>query len=95
MSPAGPVRSRMRISGVVQGVFYRQSTADEARRLGLSGTVRNLEDGAVEVVAEGPRAAVEALAAWCRRGPPAARVDEVRVSWEPATGDPGPFRVVR
>ena len=85
----------MRVTGLVQGVFYRQSTAGEAARLGLSGTVRNLADGSVEVVAEGPREAVHALAEWCRRGPPAARVDGVDVAWEAPAGDTGPFTVTR
>jgi acylphosphatase len=80
---------------MVQGVFYRQATAIEATRLGLSGTVRNLADGSVEVVAEGERAAVEALIAFCRRGPPAARVEEVEVAWEAPTGDVRPFSVSR
>jgi acylphosphatase len=79
----------------VQGVFYRQSTVLEAARLGLSGTVRNLSDGSVEVVAEGVRGEVEALVAWCRRGPPSARVEALEVTWEPPTGQAGPFSVVR
>jgi acylphosphatase len=88
-------RARLRVVGMVQGVFYRQSTADEAARLRLSGTVRNLPDGSVEVVAEGPRDGVEALMAWCRRGPPAARVEAVEVEWEAPVGLSGPFRVIR
>jgi acylphosphatase len=88
-------RARLRVVGMVQGVFYRQATADEAARLRLSGTVRNLPDGSVEVVAEGPRDAVEALAAFCRRGPPAARVEAVQVEWEAPAGISGPFRVIR
>ncbi len=88
-------RARMRAAGRVQGVFYRQSTANEAARLGLAGSVRNLADGSVEVVAEGPRSAVEALAAFCRQGPPGARVDALDVAWEPAAGETGPFRVLR
>jgi acylphosphatase len=88
-------RARMRATGLVQGVFYRQSTAGEAARLGLSGTVRNLSDGSVEVVAEGAREAVLALAAFCRRGPPSARVDGLEVTWEPPVGDGRPFSVGR
>jgi acylphosphatase len=89
------VRVRLRISGLVQGVFYRQSTVGEAARLGLSGSVRNLPDGSVEVVAEGRRTEVESLVAWCRRGPPAARVEDVEASWEAPTGPGGPFTVLR
>jgi acylphosphatase len=58
---ADRVRARVRVSGLVQGVWFRQSTADEARRLGLAGLVRNLADGSVEAVAEGDRPRVEEL----------------------------------
>lgn len=74
----------LRVRGRVQGVWYRASAADEARRLGLAGTVRNLPDGSVELVATGPREAIERLAAWCRRGPPAARVESVELRWHEA-----------
>ena len=90
-----PVRARLRVAGLVQGVFFRQGTANEAARLGLAGTVRNLPDGSVEVEAEGSREVVEALVAWCRRGPPAARVEAVEVEWGEATGLRPPFRVLR
>lgn len=80
------------VRGHVQGVFYRKSTAETAGRLGLSGWVRNLRDGAVELEAEGPDEAVEALLAFCRRGPERARVDEVVVAHPPLRGDAG-FRV--
>jgi len=69
------------VSGLVQGVFYRQSAVDEARSLGLDGWVRNLPDGRVEAEAEGERDRVEAFVAWCRRGPPSARVDDVEATW--------------
>ncbi len=89
------VRVHLLVSGQVQGVFFRQSTADEARRLGVAGWVRNLPDGRVEAEAEGERPAVEALVAWCRRGPPAAQVDDLAVTWGAPRGEPGPFRIVR
>jgi acylphosphatase len=89
------VRARLRVTGVVQGVFFRQATADEANRLGVGGAVRNLPDGSVEVVVEGMRPAVEGLVAFCRRGPPAARVDAVEIAWERPAGDEGPFVVLR
>ncbi|HVP68994.1 MAG TPA: acylphosphatase [Anaeromyxobacteraceae bacterium] len=90
-----PARARIRIAGRVQGVGYRQSTVYEAERLGVSGSVRNLPDGSVEAIAEGARAAVEALVAWCGEGPPGAMVASVEVRWETPTGDPGPFRILR
>jgi len=86
-------RARIRVVGVVQGVAFRQSTVDEARRLGLAGSVRNLSDGSVEAEAEGSRAQVEALVRWCQRGPPSAQVERVDVEWETPEGDPGPFRI--
>ena len=95
MSGPPRVRARIRVTGLVQGVFYRQSTSREAVRLGLSGAVRNLSDGSVEVEAEGVRSAVEALVAWCRHGPPSARVEGLDVAWEPPTGGEGPFSVSR
>ena len=87
-------RVRLVISGLVQGVAYRASAAGEARRLGLAGWVRYLPDGRVEAVAEGERAAREALLAWCRRGPPAARVSGVEATWGKAHGDQGGFEIV-
>jgi acylphosphatase len=67
------------VTGRVQGVSYRASTVAEARRLGLRGWVRNLPDGRVELEAEGPAQHIDALIAWCRRGPPAARVADVAI----------------
>ncbi len=81
------VRVYLLVSGRVQGVAFRASTVDEARRLGVRGWVRNLADGRVEAEAEGERARVEALVAWCRRGPPLARVEGVEVAWSAHRGD--------
>jgi acylphosphatase len=86
-------RARILVAGIVQGVAYRQSAAWEAERLGLAGWVRNLPDGRVEALAEGPRERVESLVAWCWRGPPSARVSQVEVAWGPAVGDLQGFRI--
>ena len=88
-------RAHLVVSGRVQGVAFRACTADAARRLGVRGWVRNLPDGRVEAEAEGERAAVEALVAWRRRGPPAARVLAVDVVWAEATGAEATFEVRR
>ena len=72
------VTRQLRITGLVQGVGYRYSLRAEARKLGVAGWVRNRSDGSVEALVQGPREAVEALLGWARRGPPAARVSEVR-----------------
>ena len=70
----------VRITGRVQGVWFRGWTVDEATRLKLSGWVRNRRDGAVEALFSGPAPAVDQMLAACRRGPPAASVDDVTVS---------------
>lgn len=76
----------IRVVGLVQGVFFRASARDEARRLGLAGSVRNQPDGSVLISAEGPPAALDAFTAWCRHGPPRARVDRLDVTPGPPTG---------
>lgn len=86
-------RAHLVVAGLVQGVAFRAATVDAARRLGVNGWVRNLPDGRVEAEAEGERSRVEALVAWCRRGPPAARVDDVQVGWSAHRGDLGPFAI--
>jgi len=68
---------RFRITGRVQGVYFRHSTRMEAERLALTGYARNLPDGSVEVVAQGPVAAVERLRQWLHQGPKMARVETV------------------
>lgn len=68
------------VSGRVQGVFFRDSTRREARRLGVTGWVRNCPDGTVQAHVEGAPEAVAELVRWCREGPRHADVDDVRVS---------------
>jgi acylphosphatase len=68
---------RFLVSGRVQGVFFRVSTAERANSLGLSGRARNLANGQVEVVAFGSPAKLGLLASWLQQGPPSARVDAV------------------
>lgn len=92
---ADPIRATLVISGKVQGVFYRASALAEAQRLGLSGFVKNLPDGAVEAVVEGERHLVDEFVAWCRRGPPAARVDDVLVRIAPHRDEFRTFTVQR
>jgi len=75
-------RVHVYVAGHVQGVFFRASTKDQARRLQLTGFVRNCPDGRVEIVAEGPPEAIEELIEWCRIGPPGARVESVHADDE-------------
>ena len=86
------VRRRVIVSGRVQGVWFRGSTEAEAHAAGVRGWVRNLADGRVEAVFEGPAPAVDALVAFCRRGPRHARVEGVELFEEAPEGLAG-FRV--
>jgi acylphosphatase len=85
---------RVRISGRVQGVFFRTSCARVAEDLGIAGWVRNLPGGDLEAVFQGADQAVEDMLAWCLEGPPHARVERVDVKDEPAFPEAG-FRIER
>jgi acylphosphatase len=80
------VRYRVLISGRVQGVFFRDTCRRLAERSGVAGWVRNLPDGRVEAVFEGPLGDVQYLVDWARRGPRAAVVEDVSVQTEPPEG---------
>ena len=69
--------ARFIVSGKVQGVWFRAAAREQALALGLRGSVRNLTNGSVDVLAVGDDDAIDALAAWLRQGPPLARVDEL------------------
>ena len=86
-------RVRARVTGRVQGVFYRASTVQEAARLGLVGWVRNVPDGSVLIEAQGEREGVEHLLAWCGKGPPGARVSRVDRDWVDEMSGETTFRV--
>ena len=81
------------ISGKVQGVFYRLETQKAARQAGVAGYVKNLADGSVEAVFQGPPEAVDQMVAWCHQGPPAARVDQVIDDVAPSQTDFKDFEV--
>ena len=83
------IRRRVWIVGRVQGVGFRESCCREARAVGVAGTVRNLADGSVEAVFEGPAPLVEQMLSWCDRGPRMAHVRRVEVTAETPTGSTG------
>lgn len=86
-------RAHVHISGRVQGVGFRWNTQAMAQRLELAGWVRNLWNGQVEAVFEGPADAVEKAVSWCRHGDPPARVQNVKVNYETPSGDLKYFRI--
>lgn len=75
------------ITGRVQGVFFRKGTAEAAKRLDVSGYVRNRPDNSVEIIAEGDKDQLVQLRDWCWEGPPKARVDDIEVLTSDATGE--------
>ena len=88
-------RLSARITGRVQGVGFRNFTRMRARRLGVTGWVRNERDGSVRLEAEGPREALESLADAVQEGPRTARVENVDVDWSEATDEFHTFQVRR
>ena len=93
MEPTEKVKVRVRIEGIVQGVFYRYSTQQKAQELGVNGWVCNLRDGSVECLLEGDRMSVEALIQWCHNGPSGAHVEKVTTQWEEYRGDIKDFSI--
>jgi len=93
MKAADRIRATVRIRGKVQGVFFRYSAKLEANRLGLTGWIRNCEDGDVQTTVEGARERVAEFVDWCGVGPPGAIVSDLEVNEFPATGDFSAFRV--
>lgn len=87
-------RAHVYVSGKVQGVMFRATTRDEARKQDVDGWVKNLADGRVEAVFEGSEDAVEEMIEFCHEGSPVARVDDVEVGYEEPAGEDG-FRIKR
>jgi len=90
---ADEARAHVIFRGKVQGVFFRANTEGRARELGLKGWVRNLPDGSVESVFEGPREAVKKAIEWCKSSQPHARVTDADIDWEDYRGEFSSFEV--
>lgn len=88
------LRAHVYVIGTVQGVYYRASTRDAAESRGIDGWVRNLDDGRVEAVFEGPRDDVEAMVEWCHTGSSAATVERVDAEYDEPQDESG-FRIRR
>ncbi len=87
------LRAQVIIHGLVQGVWFRASTRDEAIRLGVRGWVRNLPDGTVQALFEGEKKKVEQIIGWCYKGPPGSRVSKVDIFWESYKGEHEQFDI--
>lgn len=73
-------RVKILVSGRVQGVYFRLFTQNKAKHFSIKGSVRNLPDGRVEIVAEAPNAVLEKFIKWCHKGPITARVDRIEIA---------------
>ncbi len=82
------------VRGRVTGVYFRASAQREAKRLGITGWVRNRNDGSVEIMAEGDEDVIKEIVSWAHHGPTAARVDGVDVRWRGYSGDFADFRIM-
>lgn len=91
--PDNKERAHVYISGNVQGVFFRDSTRQKAEELGLAGWVKNMPDGRVEAIFEGPSGAVQEIIDWCKEGPSQATVEDVDAEHEDSTEDLEGFEV--
>ncbi|MCK4622562.1 MAG: acylphosphatase [Desulfuromonadales bacterium] len=87
------VRAEVRVTGRVQGVWFRQNTLQKAEKYAVKGWVRNNPDRSVEAVFEGEENAVRAVVAWCRNGPELALVADVQLEWKTTTGEFTDFRI--
>lgn len=87
-------RIHLIVRGRVQGVYFRAATQREARRLGITGWVKNRNDGSVELLAEGEEDSIRELASWAQHGPTAARVENVDTRWRGYTGEFHEFSIV-
>ena len=90
---SGLFRAEIKVTGRVQGVAFRWHTREQACKLGIVGSVRNLAEGSVDIIAEGERSALEALCDWASRGPDSASVDSREVVWAEAEGTFSNFQI--
>ena len=88
------IRRHLKIHGIVQGVYFRQSTRKQAQKLGLTGWISNQPDGTVEAIIEGPSRAVETLISWAHRGPEEAQVSSVGVQALTGSAEYPDFRIL-
>lgn len=87
-------RVEIKITGQVQGVFFRQGVGEIAEKFGLTGWVKNEQDGSVWVVAEGRKEDLQKLVEWCRKGTDWSRVDDIKIKWQEASGEFKKFNLV-
>ena len=86
-------RAHIFVSGRVQGVLFRDGTRRQAKKLGITGWVKNLGDGRVEAVFEGEKVKVEQIVNWAKRGPILSKVENLEIAWEEHKGEFSSFEI--
>ncbi len=94
MTDSSIKRVEIIVTGIVQGVFFRASTRDYAIKLNVVGTVRNLRDGTVEIIAEGKEEKLLSLIGYAKRGPSSAKVYSINVKWKESEGKLNGFKLI-
>jgi len=87
------IRVHIFVSGLVQRVFFRANTVETARKLGITGWVRNSPNGQVEAIFEGDRENIQKMIEWAKKGPPSAKVDGIKVDWQEYKGEFNNFEI--
>jgi len=87
------IRVHIFVSGLVQRVFFRANTVETARKLGITGWVRNSPNGQVEAIFEGDRENIQKMIEWAKKGPPSAQVDGIKVDWQEYKGEFNNFEI--
>ncbi|MBN2395751.1 MAG: acylphosphatase [Candidatus Atribacteria bacterium] len=87
------VRAILKLSGRVQGVAFRYYARNKANQLGITGWIRNLDNGDVEAVFEGKNSLVLQMITWCKRGPSLAHVENIDIDWQTYTGEFNQFNI--
>lgn len=88
-------RAHIKIIGLVQGVFFRASAMRKARTLGITGWIRNLDDGSLEIIVEGELSIIDNFIAWCKFGPPNAKVERIHIQFESPKDEFNDFRIIQ
>jgi len=89
------IRARIFVRGKVQGVFFRENTKQKAQEIGLTGWVRNTDDGGVEAMFEGEREKILEIIDWGKTGPALAKVDNIEIEWQDFQNKFSSFQVLR
>lgn len=87
------LQAHLKITGKVQGVFFRSNAQEKAESLGLTGYVKNMPDSSVEAVVQGEKDQIESFISWAKEGPSSAKVNNIAINWQPLEKNFSSFRI--